>query len=196
MNFTMQVDPKTLKFVARALREEQESGRLRRDLVREIKKAVDPGVQAVRGQLAIASVTSIASGASITDGRSRVREKPRAQGPTIGGYLASRVKPEVRLTGRTGGVRIRIPQTPSLRGFKLAARRLNRGTWRHPVFGTAQWVEQQSPIPGFFDTTLNEGKEDYKAAVVASLNKLAERIKARVEMYAAAEQLKGKSGGR
>jgi hypothetical protein len=41
----------------------------------------------------------------------------------------------VRLSGRSTGVKVRIGQTPNLRGFKMAARRLNRKSWRHKVFG-------------------------------------------------------------
>jgi hypothetical protein len=96
--------------------------------------------------------------------------------PALGSYLASRVKAQVRLSGRSTGVAIRIGQTPNLRGFTFAAKRLNRASWRHPVFGHDVYVDQDSPIEGYFDNTLEADKDHYRSAVLAVVEKMASRL--------------------
>lgn len=158
--FELSVDQRAVQRVSRALRAEEDGKTLRRELVADLKDAVAPGVSSVAGKLR--AIPSAARGT--------------AASPPLGSYLASRVKPQVRLTSRQTGVAVRIPQTPALRGFKLAARRLNRSEWRHKVFGRDVWVTQRSPIPGFFDDTLSAGKTTYRKAVVSALEKMAQRI--------------------
>lgn len=154
------VDQQAIQRVARALRAEADGKQLRKDLIADIKTAVAPGVSAVQAKL-----------------RAVPHDSRSHPSPSLGSYLAARVRPQVRLSGRSAGVRIRIGQTPSLRGFKMAARRLNRGAWRHPVFGDPEvWVDQESPIPGFFDDTLAAGRDTYRNAVLAAVTAMARRI--------------------
>ncbi|HET6504618.1 MAG TPA: hypothetical protein VFG87_28045 [Amycolatopsis sp.] len=152
------VDQQDMQRVAKAMRAEEDGKTLRKQLVGELKDAVSPGVSKVQGKL-----------------RSIPHLGPTRSSPPMGSYLASRVKPQIRLSGRSTGVAVRIAQTPALRGFKLAARRLNRSSWRRRVFGGV-WVTQTSPIPGFFDDTLAEGKEQYRAGVLRALEKMARRV--------------------
>lgn len=154
------IDQQAIQKVARALRAESDGKALRKELIAEIKTAVSPGVSAVQSKL-----------------RSIPHSSAVHQSPSLGSYLASRVRPQVRLSGRSTGVRIRIAQTPNLRGFSMAARRLNRAKWRHEVFGNPEvWVDQESPIPGFFDDTLAAGRDTYRKGVVAALESMARRI--------------------
>lgn len=159
--FELSVDQQAVKRLARVMRAEGDGKQLRKELIAELKDAVEPGVSAVQD---------------------RLRSIPRRSGttassPALGSYLAARVKPQVRLSGRSPGVRVRIGQTPKLRGFSMAARRLNRKSWRRPVFGdTETWVTQESPIPGYFDETLAKDRPKYRAAVIAALEKMARRI--------------------
>lgn len=157
--FELSVDQQALQAVAKAIKAETDGKQLRKDLIAEIKSAVEPATQAVQGKL-----RSIPS---------RTSANPS---PAMGSYLASRVKPSVRLAGRSTGIRVRIQKTPRLRGFAFAARRLNRKSWRHRVFGRDVWVEQTSPIPGFFDETLGADKAKYRKAVIDALEKMAQRI--------------------
>lgn len=162
--FELSVDQQAVKRLARVLRDESDGKALRKELIGELKDAVEPGVSAVQGKLRSIPRRSGTAGSS----------------PALGSYLAARVKAQVRLSGRSPGVRVRIAQTPKLRGFTLAARRLNRESWRRKVFGDPDvWVDQKSPIPGFFDDTLAEGRERYRAAVVRALESMARRIVAR-----------------
>lgn len=145
--------------LGKLMRAESDGAKLKRDLGVAIRAAVEPGVSAVKSKL-----------------QAIPRSGP-AKSPPLGGYLAARVKVRIRFTGRSAGVAVRVQQTPNLRGFKMAARRLNRKQWRHPIYGNKQaWVTQVSPIPGYFDETLMKYKAEYTAAVLAACRKMALRL--------------------
>lgn len=151
-----------LRALSKAMRAEEDGKQLRKDLIKDLRTAVAPGVSAVQGQLRSIPHTSAATSS-----------------PALGSYLASRVRTQVRLAGKAAGVRIRIQQTPALRGFRFAAKRLNRDGWRHKVFGRDVWVEQTSPIRGYFDKTLSRDKAKYRAAVLRVMEDMARRVTAR-----------------
>jgi hypothetical protein len=160
---SLTVDQQALQAVRKAILAEADGKQLRKDLRTELKDAVSPGVSDVKGKL-----RSLAnSGTSKT------------QGQPLGSMLANKTKAGVRLSGRLTGVSVRIPRTPGVRGFTFAARWLNRGKWKHPVFGHKTEVEQTSPIKGYFDETLAAGKDKYRRAVLEALEKMARRIAAR-----------------
>lgn len=153
-----------LPVLAKAMRAEADGKQLRKELIAEMRTALAPGVSAVQSKL-----------------RAIPRSATDTASPALGIYLASRVRTQVRLSGKSAGVKIRIPQTPQLRGFRFAARRLNRDAWRHPVFGNREnWVEQQSPIQGFFDDTLRPDRAKMRGAVIHAMNKMAFRIAHRI----------------
>lgn len=155
----LSVDQSKLVALGRLMKAEANSAQLKKDLIAEFRAAAQPGIAAVRGKL-----------------RAMPRERTPSQ-PPLGSYLASRVRLQVRFTGRSAGVRIRIPQTPNIRGFKLAAKRLNRTHWRHMVFGNKDtWVEQISPIPNYFDGTLEGYKEAYTAACLLAIRRMGRRL--------------------
>jgi hypothetical protein len=154
------VEGDMLNRLGKRMRAEANGATLRKELIADLRAAVQPGVAAVQGQLRGLPSSSVATAK-----------------PPLGTYLASRVRPQVRLSGRSTGVAIRIGQTPKLRGFNLAARRLNRKNWRHPVFGhTDRWVQQDSPIEGYFDRSLGADRAKYRAAVLAACRRMAERL--------------------
>jgi hypothetical protein len=153
------VDQSNLVRVSKLMRAEYNGKRLKLDLIAEFKTIVGPGIAAVQGKL-----------------RAIPHETARETSPALGTYLADRVKLSVRLGGASAGVKIRIAQTPNLRGFKLAGRRLNRVSWRHRIFGSDVWVEQTSPIPNYFDETLMSYKAEYTDAVLAACRRMAFRI--------------------
>ena len=156
----LSVDQRAVQRVAKALRAEGDGKALRKELIADLKDAVEPGVSAVQGKL-----------------RAMPHRSGAAGSPPLGSYLAARVRPSVRLTGRSTGVSVRIGQTPKLRGFKMAARRLNRKSWLYPVFAdTETWVTQESRVPGYFDETLAADRGKYRAAVLGALEKMARRI--------------------
>lgn len=162
----VKVDDAGLRDLMKLLRKESDGKKLRGDLVKEIRTAVAPGVSAVQAKL-----------------RAIPHDSAVRSSPALRAYLASRVKSQVKLSGHSSGVKIRIGQTPALRGFKMAARRLNAKSWRHPVYARqgreTTWVTQVSPMPGYFDETLAEHRAEYRAAVVRALEGLADRLTAR-----------------
>lgn len=163
--FELSDDQRAIQALAKALKAEADGKALRKDLIGELKAAVEPAVSAVQGKL-----------------RSIPHNSRTKSSPALGTYLASRVRAQVRLSGRSTGVKVRLPQTPNIRGFKMAARRLNRKSWRHKVFGDPKvWVTQRSPIPGYFDDTLADGRPRYRKAVVEALERSARRVAEKVK---------------
>jgi hypothetical protein len=158
VDFTVQ--QRDLAGVSRAMRKEADGKELRKDLIKELKTAIDPAVSAVAGKLR--AMPGTIHGA-----------------PPLGSYLASRTKATVRLSGRMTGVRVSIGKTPKIRNFTYAARRLNRGQWRRQVYGRGVWVVQRSSIEGYFDDTLNADKRKYRKAVENAVDKMARRLAAR-----------------
>ena len=155
----VKVNAADLRLIGARLRTEAGGKELRKDLIKELRLAVEPGVSAVQGKL-----------------RSIPHNTAAEPSPAMGSYLASKVRTQVRLSGASAGVAVRIPQTPELRGFAKAARYLNRASWRHRVYGRNTWVTQQSPIPGYFDDTLAEGKPRYRTAVYDALRRMTRRL--------------------
>jgi hypothetical protein len=158
---SMSVEQQEVIAIGRAMRAEGDGLKLRADLMLSLRAAVQPGVDKVQGKLRAMPSTGVG---------------PK---PAVGSYLASRVKAQVRLSGPAAGVAVRIAKTPKLRSWTNAARVLNRGRWRHPVFGHDVWVDQSSPIPGFFDDTLAEDKDEYRAAVMKALARMRMRLEIR-----------------
>lgn len=83
------------------------------------------------------------------------RAAARARLPRAGGLAEGVAKAPQRVQVRTGaktaGVRLVVSNNRS------AARAANKGSVRHPVFGSTTWVTQ--PVPdaeGWFDETLNQ----------------------------------------
>jgi hypothetical protein len=125
----------------------------RKDLIRNLRVAVQPGQTAVKDKL------QAWPHGGVTD-----------SSPALGSFLASKTTIRVRLTGAKTGVSVRIAQTPGLRGFRKAAKALNSAAgWRHRVFGRDVWVQQSSPDPGFFDDILSRGRQRYRAAILEAI---------------------------
>lgn len=161
----LSVDQREMQAVGRAIRAEGDGKALRRDLMVGLRAAVEPGISKVQGKL-----QSIPHGGATS------------ASPALGSFLASKVKAQVRLSGRSTGVAVRMAKTPQLRGFAMASRRLNRTHWRHPVFGRDVWVDQMSPMPDYFDTTLADDRDLYRAAVIEALERMRARMSARAEI--------------
>lgn len=156
-----------LRQIGKALAQEEQRGALRRELRTRIARALEPGVLEVKSQLR--SIPAAGSmGVSAAAGKPARGTVSQPQ-PALSTYLAQRVKVQTKLSGSSVGVAVRIQKTPNLRQFKNAARNLNKRSWRHRVYGGNRWVEQQSPIPGYFDDTLKRNKELYRQAVLEAI---------------------------
>jgi hypothetical protein len=145
--------------IATALRYEEDGMRLRRQLAKELRQAVEPGVAAAKGQ-----IMAMGSAGLPHDG-----EPLRAA-------IARQVKAQTRLTGKAAGVRVRVSTQGMPRGFRQAPRRTNRDGWRHPVFGNREvWVQQRGK-PGWFDDPLQARRAEYRAAVERAVAGMGARI--------------------
>lgn len=160
----LEADASALKRVATALNAEADGKALRRDLGKNIRKALAPAV---------------------AEARAGIRSMSSAGLPVEGGGLrqaiARRIRAQAKLSGRTPGARVRVSKRGMPRGFELAARRTNRRKgWRHPVYGNRNvWVSQLGK-PGWFDDPMRRGRPRYRAAVLAALNESARRITRKV----------------
>lgn len=163
----VRVDASDLEDLARALKYEQDGREMRRDLLRNLKAAIKPAeAEAKAGIMAMGS-------AGLTGGRS------------LRAAIASQIKSEARLSGRTAGVRVKARKRGMPRGFANAPKRTNSAKgWRHPTFrrdasGSALWVHQVGR-PGWFDTPMHAHSLQYREAVHQALESTARRLTRRV----------------
>lgn len=155
----LNVDQSALAEAAAALKSEADGKGLRRDLLRELKATTTPLVSDLKS--AAQSIPS--SGLA------------QNQGQPLRQAIAASIVPQVRLSGKNTGVAVRAKSTPHVRGFRWAARRMNRDSFRHRVYGRDVWVEQRGK-PGWFDDTTKARRDDLKRAVLDAVEDMAKRI--------------------
>lgn len=167
------VGTEDLEDIATALKHEADGTKLRRDLAKQLRKAVDPAVEKAKG-----SIMSMGSA-----GLAHKGEPLRAS-------IAKAVKAQARTAGRSTGVRVRVTTKGMPRDFKWAARRTNRAKgWRHPVpirrkagevVGATEqsdvWVHQVGKI-GWFDDSMQESAPAALIAVKQVIADQADRIR-------------------
>jgi len=152
------VDTTQLEHFVRILSAEADPKKLRRELAKELRGALDPAVQTARSSIQAMGHTS--------------QDHPS---PALRPTIARGIRAEVRLTGRSTGARVKVKRTPGVRGFANAPKLTNRDSWRHPVHGRDTWVEQRGK-PGWFDDPMQANKAQYQAAVMRVMNAWAARI--------------------
>lgn len=140
--------------LARRLRAEGEQGKgLRRELIRELRREA----QSLAGNV-----------------RDAIRRWP-VEPPDDRGLremIARRVRVKVRLTGRSPGVRITVGKVD---GTNLP-RLINRGSWRHPVFGNRDVWVTQTGSRGWFSRTIVLGARRVGRDVRAAMARVSRRI--------------------
>lgn len=150
-----------LEEVVSALRYEEDGKQLRKEMLTHLRAAVTPAVPVIRSGL-----MAMGGSADVT--------------PALRTTIASQIRVAVRTTGHRAGVRVSIGRTPQIRGFRHAPRRLNRDSWRHPLFGNREFWFTQRGAPGYFDRPLQERRDEMRAAVVRAVEEMSERIARRV----------------
>lgn len=155
----LQVDQSSMRRLVAALDTEDNGVKLRRDLARNLRKAVDPAVDDAKASLMSMGTAGLSH-----------------QGESLRAAVAAQVKTSAKLSGDTVGVRVRVG-SKGPRKFRHAARKLNRPDgWRHPVYGKhGVWV-QQIGKPNWFDNPIRARREEYRAAVLATMRESADRI--------------------
>lgn len=156
----LHVEQHGLKRLAAALSIEADGKKLRADLIKNLREAVKPAVTKTKGEI----LSMHSSGLS--------------HGEPLRAAIARQIKPEVRVSGKLVGVRVRAKNRGMPRGFGQAPKRTNASGWRHPVYGKAHggiWVHQIGK-PGWFERPLEEGRREYRVAVKRAMDEAARRI--------------------
>jgi hypothetical protein len=139
--------------LAKRLKAEGESGKgMRTQMLRELRAAAKP--LAEDAKRAVEALPT---------------KPPQDRGLRAG--IAKGVKVRTRTSGRQVGTRITVAR---FEGTNLP-RKLNKGTWRHPVFGTDTYVTQTIK-PGWFDRTMRRGAPAVRRRAQRVLSDTAKRI--------------------
>lgn len=163
-------------------------GRLTKEMGREMKRAAEPVVRDMQSE--VRGLTTLGGsgrgGASARAARSahalRRRKNPservkqRAhEGSGLRASVARTVKPFVRSGGANASVTIRSQRSMMPPGQQKLPAYMNRGKWRHPVFGGGTWVTQ-AVTPGWFDRPARRGapkvRQEAINVVLRTINKL------------------------
>ncbi|MEU3255909.1 hypothetical protein [Streptomyces sp. NPDC006997] len=159
---SLELTPQNLRNVDRALRAEEDGKQLRKDLTKNMREALKPG--AAQAKSAIMSMTSVTP----------------HDGPALKTAIARKIRPEVRISGKFPGAKVKAFKTKNLRGFPNAPKRTNRASgWRHPVYGNrAVWVQQHGKVK-WFDRAFEGQDAHYRRQVQFALAEMVNRIASR-----------------
>jgi len=158
----LELTPQNLRAISRALRAEEDGKELRKELTRNMREALKPG--AAQAKSAIMSMSSVTP----------------HDGPALKTAIARKIRPEVRISGKFPGAKIKAFKTKTLRGFPNAPKRTNRASgWRHPVYGNREvWVQQHGKTK-WFDRAFEGQDAHYKRQVQFALAGMVNRIASR-----------------
>ncbi|MDX3047555.1 hypothetical protein PV378_13735 [Streptomyces scabiei] len=161
-SLNLQLTPQNLRNISSALRAEEDGKELRKELTRNMREALKPGAaQAKSNIMSMASAT------------------PHG-GPALKSSIGRKIRPEVRISGKFPGAKIKAFKTPNVRGFANAAKRTNRASgWRHPVYGNREvWIQQTGKVR-WFDRAFEGQRNSYEHAVKSALADMVNRINSR-----------------
>ncbi len=161
-------DADTIRAVTRALLAEANGKELRRDLLRNIRGVLKPAAEEAKRNIR----TSPSKGSG--GGRASLRQA-----------VAKQVKIQAKLAGKNASIKVKTGKTKDLRGFDMAPRRTNRGTWRHPTIKRVSkyqwesnrdvWVTQHGPT-NWFDAPLQHRGPQLRGAVIEAIRASIRRI--------------------
>jgi len=161
-------------------------GRLRREMARRMRTAAQPAVTAAQREvLGLSNQASRGGGgqarAAHTLSRARrVTERTKARayaGRGLRATVARATRVQVALGGRSAGVRIRTQTRHLPPDQRRLPRHLDRGQWRHPVFGNRDaWVTQTASPPGWFTTTMRRHGPRIRARAGEAVDAIAQQI--------------------
>lgn len=154
-----EVSAAKLRAVAALLREAEVTGTVRRSIVKDMR----------------APLTAVAARQ-----RAAVRALSAGAPSEWKSHAAANVRVDMFVNTRSPGAGIRLRRSssgPSRRpGWNL-----NRGQWRHPVFGNRNvWVTQRV-TPGWFDATGQSARPELLAATAVALEKATQELARRID---------------
>lgn len=134
--------------------------KLTREMVKRMKVAVRPALEATQREVRGLDVKGVRGGGGqqrrefALSRKKKITERAKVTSFANRGLrnsVAKATKSLVKTGGRSAGVNIRARASLMPRDQKKLPKYLNAGKWRHPVFGNRKnWVEQVAP-PGWFD---------------------------------------------
>lgn len=145
-------DQRALLAVRDLLKEAENGRRLQRVLNVQLKDAAQPIVQDVK-----AAILAMPSKA--------------AHQESMRSAIAAATTVKTSYSGRSTGVAIGVGRNMP-RGFRMAGKRFNARSFRHPVFGTSMWVDQVGRV-GWFDSHTMDHDAEAREKVVAAINEWA-----------------------
>src|SRR5687767_6680391 len=143
----LSVHERGLRDLARACRKESDGKEIRKDLIREMRGALNPARQDVRASI-----------------RSMPSQGVRHAGPKLRVAVAQKVIVLIKPGSKAPGARLVAKKTKSVRDFAHAPRRLNsRKGWHHAIFGGPEIVHQIGK-PGWFDDPIKARYPQFRKA--------------------------------
>lgn len=155
MTFTL--EQKSLYVLGERISAASNPAKLKRSFGAGLKEAIAPALPVIQAEV-------MAMGGGI------VSEPP------LRAAVAGALKTNVRYTGDAPGVRVFIGRTGMPRGFTMAARRINRGEWTHPVYNRPNSDVIQRGKRGFFDDPLQARRDELRKAIERALENIGEEI--------------------
>jgi hypothetical protein len=153
----LSLDQLALERVEAALQFEEDGKALKRDLGRELKRAVEPVLPVIAAELmSLGGALDVQPGLRVS--------------------VIHAMSAKVRYSGNSPGVRVAISRKGMPRGFTDAARRINQGAWLHPLWGRAGSAIMQVGVDEFFDRPLRNAQPEMREAVQLAVRAMAERI--------------------
>lgn len=150
-----------LDALVHAIKAEADGKQLRKELAKNMRDALKPAAEQAK--------SGIMSMGSATGGTA----------PALRSSIAKRIRPEVRLTGRRTGARVKARKIPGIRGFANAPKRTQaKGGWRTQSWGNGTWRTQHGRIQ-WFDRAMDGHQAQYREAVRKAMEAMARRIASR-----------------
>lgn len=172
----------------RVARELHAAGRgdLAREMTKGMRLAAEPVKQEMQTAVQALRTSTTRGGASARAARSthalrnrkKLTERAKQKAHRQSGLLSTTariVRATATASGRSASVRIRTHKTLMPADQRKLPWHLNRGEWRHPIFGGDRWVTQKVQ-PGWFDRPAKRGgprvREEAYRVVIRTIQKL------------------------
>ncbi|GGM64082.1 hypothetical protein GCM10012275_38250 [Longimycelium tulufanense] len=141
------------------------NGQLRRDMTRAMRKAAGPAVNEAQSNVKATSSKAQRGGGRFARAQAalarkkKVTERAKQRAFAQRGLrdsVARTVKIQTSTSGRSSAVRVRSRRKLMPEDQERLPRHMNKGRWRHPVFGGDRWVTQTVTPPGWFDRAMQK----------------------------------------
>lgn len=153
------VEQVNLQQVREALKSVENGRTLQRVLNVQLKAAADPIVTDMKRAINNAPLRAAVRQTSTTMATCAVQPLRAA--------IADATKAKVSYAGKSTGVSIGVGRDMP-RGFKMAGKRFNAPSFRHPVYGRGGWAAQIG-APGWFDNNTLKNEAEARGKVLAAI---------------------------